>query len=88
MVKRKTKPLGWKRILNSPNVISYLKEGRRYNVRGIKMDKDEMLIIDKNTKGNYNIIIGKGSSGSRVLKKSLNSKPQALKFAKSYMKKK
>ena len=73
----------WKKV----GISSWLKIGKKNSIRGISMNKDKMLIIDKNTSGHYNVILGIGSTGSRVLKSSFKTKKQAIKFVRSYMRK-
>ena len=51
----------------------------------VSQRKHRMIIVDKNTSGKYNVILGTGS-GSRILLKMFKTKIQAIKFAKSYMK--
>ena len=43
-----------------------------------------IIIVDKNTSGNWNFIVG-SASGNRECKRMFKTKSQALKFAKSYM---
>jgi len=73
----------WKKI----GRLVWLKQGKKTNIRGIRFVSDKMLIIDKNTAGNYNIILGKGNTGVRTLLSTKATKLEALKFAKTYMKK-
>ena len=71
----------WKKI----GLRSWLKECKKYSIRGIKMNKDKMIIIDKNTSGKYGVILGTGSSGGRILKSSFKTKSKALAYARAYM---
>ncbi len=49
--------------------------------------KLRQIIIEKNTSGNWNVILGTQSGARLLLKKPFKTKSAALKYAKSYMRK-
>jgi len=50
----------------------------------VSQKKHRMIIVDKNTGGNWNVILGR-AGGARILLKIFKTKTAALKYAKSYM---
>ena len=52
----------------------------------VNSKRHRILIVDKNTGGKYNVILGQ-AGGERLLHKMFKTKKQALAYAKAYMKK-
>jgi len=81
MVKRKTKPLGWKKIVSGKNMNIWKK-----NNKGIKTE-----VVQGKFGQFYDVYINKESKNKRwrILQRNLvETKKESLKIARSYMKKK